>query len=225
MNSRLLPLLGSVFSLFFALPSSAQREVRVRGLALQPGVPEELQAGNAAGKGPVGVVKVKSFLNHEFDTLKLEGNQLNFTAVAAGGPAEEIGSCEIPAKAASVILVFLPVAPDSKTCRIVVVEDSAKAFPPGSYKIANLSEFPMKIELEKKEFEFKAGEIRSIEDPPVGANQASGMRGFSQREGEWQAFVSSIWPHPGGKRVLQLVTANPATGQLEMRGVRDIAKP
>ena len=83
----------------------------------------------------------------------------------------------------------------------------------------------MKIELEKKEFEFKPGEIRAIEDPPVGANQASGMKGYSQQDGEWQAFVSAIWPHPGGKRVLQLVTANPATGQLEMRGVRDIAKP
>ena len=229
MTSRLLPLLGSVFSLLLALPASAQREVRVRGLALQPGVPEELQAGDAAGKGAVGVVKVKSFLNHEFDTLKLKGNQLKFTAkadaAADAGPAVEIGTCEIPAKAASVILVFLPDAPDSKTCKIVVVEDSAKAFPPGSYKIANLSEFPVKIELEKKEFEFKAGEIGGIEDPPVGANQASGMKGYSQREGEWQVFVSSLWPHPGGKRVLQLITANPGTGQLEMRGVRDIAKP
>lgn len=225
MNPRLLPLLGSVFSLLLALPASAQREVRVRGLALQPGVPEELQAGDAAGKGAVGVVKVKSFLNHEFDTLKLKGNKLKFTAAAEAGPAVEIGTCEIPAKAASVILVFLPDAPDSKTCKIVVVEDSAKAFPPGSYKIANLSEFPVKIELEKKEFEFKAGEIGGIEDPPVGANQASGMKGYSQREGEWQVFVSSLWPHPGGKRVLQLITANPGTGQLEMRGVRDIAKP
>lgn len=225
MDSRLLPLLGSVISLFLALPASAQREVRVRGLALQPGLPEELQAGDAGGKGPAGVVKVKSFLNHEFDTLKLKDNKLKFTAAAAGGPAEEIGSCEIPAKAASVILVFMPDAPDSKTCKIVVVEDSAKAFPPGSFKIANLSEVPVKIELEKKEFEFKPGEIGTIEDPPVGANQASGMKGYSQREDGWQAFVSAIWPHPGGKRVLQLVTANPATGQLEMRGVRDIAKP
>lgn len=225
MNSRLLPLFGSVFSLLLALPASAQREVRVRGLALQPGVPEEMQAGDAAGKSPAGVVKVKSFLNHEFDTLKLKGNKLSFTTAAAGGPVEEIGSCEIPAKAASVILVFMPDAPDSKTCKIVVVEDSAKAFPPGSYKIANLSEVPVKIELEKKEFEFKPGEIRCIEDPPVGANQASGMKGYREKEGEWQVFVSSLWPHPGGKRVLQLVTANAATGQLEMRGVRDIAKP
>lgn len=225
MNSRLLPLLALVVSLVFSLPVSAQREVRVRGLALQPGVPEEMQAGDAAGKGPAGVVKVKSFLNHEFDTLKLKGNPLKLTAAASDGPAAEIGSCEIPAKAASVILVFINEGPDSKSCKIVVVEDSAKAFPPGSFKIANLSEVPVKIELEKKEFEFKPGEVGTIEDPPVGANQASGMKGYSQREGEWQAFVSAIWPHPGGKRVLQLVTANPATGQLEMRGVRDIAKP
>jgi hypothetical protein len=225
MTSRLFPLLGTLFSLLLALPASAQREVRIRGLALQPGVPAELRAGDAAGKGPAGVVKVKSFLNHEFDTLKLKGDKLKFTAAADDGPAVEIGACEIPAKVASVILVFMPDAPESKTCKVVVVEDSAKAFPPGSYKIANLSEVAVKIELEKKEFEFKAGDIGLIEDPPVGANQASGMKGYSQKEGEWQVFVSSLWPHPGGKRVLQLITANPATGQLEMRGVRDIAKP
>lgn len=225
MNFRLLPLLGTVCSLLLALPASAEREVRIRGLALQAGVPAELQAGNAEGKGPAGVVRVKSFLNHEFDTLKLQGNQLKFTASADAGPAAEVGTCEIPAKAASVILVFMPDGPESKTCKIVVVEDSAKSFPPGSYKIANLSEVPVKIELEKKEFEFKPGEIRAIVDPPVGANQASGMKGFSQKDGAWQPFVSSLWPHPGGKRVLQLVTVNPATGQLEMRGVRDIAKP
>ena len=211
-------------SLGLAATAPAERECRIRGLALQAGVPATVRVTEADAKDPAGVIQVKSFLNHEFDTLKLKGDRLVFTDDANPG-AEALGSCDLPAKAVSVILVFVPEGPGKTACKVVAVEDGAKDFPAGSFKVVNLSSLAVKIELEKKPFEFQPGEIRSIEDPPVGATQSSGMRGYCLRDEKWQSFAAGIWPHPGTKRVLQVLTENPVTKQVEMKGVRDVAAP
>jgi hypothetical protein len=49
------------------------------------------------------------------------------------------------------------------------------------------------------------------------------MKAFCLKEGNWQRIGSGVWTSPGKKRVLQLFFVNSATGQLEMRGFRDIA--
>jgi hypothetical protein len=72
-------------------------------------------------------------------------------------------------------------------------------------------------------YEFKGGESKIIEDPPVAENNSSGMKAFSFTDGEWHRIASGVWPHPGEKRVLQVLFTNPATQQVEIRGVRDVA--
>lgn len=228
MNARLFSTIIAVLLPCFT--ASAAQELKVRGIAVESGVPgEEVQAHNEAGTDNAGVVKLKTFLNHEFDTLKLKDAKLVFTAkpdpASAKDPAEVLGSCEIPGKVKSVILLFLPETPGKPACKVAVVEDGAKAFPAGSIKVANLSPLPIKIELEKKSYEFKPGEIRAILNPPVGANNSSGMKSYCQRDGKWENFSSGMWPHPGDKRVLQVFFENPATKQVECRGIRDVAKP
>jgi hypothetical protein len=230
MNARSIAALCAALLPWFVLPASAQQECKVRGLSLQPVVEgSEVHAHDEAGTATFGQVHIKSFLNHEFDTLKFKGPKLVFTAKAdpasAKDPAELIGSCEIPANVKSVILLFVPEVAGQPASKILVVEDSAKAFPPGSVKVANLSSMTVKIELEKQPFEFKAGETGLIKDPPVGPNQSGGAKGFVEREAKWQLFYSGMWPHPGQKRVLQILVENPATKQVEIRGVRDVSKP
>jgi hypothetical protein len=231
MNVRIAAaLIAAALPVITVLPAAGQQECRVRALSLQAGAtPAELHAHVEAGTSTAGVVTIKTFLNHEHDTLKLRGSKLVFTAkpspASARDAAVRVGSCEIPAAAKSVILLFIPETAGQPACRIVVVDDAAKAFPPGSIKVVNLSASPVKIQLEDQSFEFKQGEIRAIPDPPVGPNQASAMKGFFQRDGKWQDFASGAWPHPGDKRVLQILTDNPATKQVEIRGIRDVAKP
>jgi hypothetical protein len=215
---------------FAPLASAAPPECRVRALVLQAGATsEQLHAHAEAGTATAGVVTVKTFLNHEYDTLKLKSPKLVFTAkpdpASAKDVAARIGTCEIPAAAKSVILLFITETPGQPACKIVVVDDSAKAFPAGSFAIVNRSALPVKIQLEDQSFEFKPGEIRAIPNPPVGPSQASAMKGFCKRAGEWENFASGVWPHPGDKRVLQILTDNPTTNQVEIRGVRDVAKP
>jgi len=205
-------------------------ECRVRALALQAGAAgPELHAHAETGTATAGKVTVKTFLNPEYDTLKLKSPKPVFTAKPTPPNAKNAAApgraCEIPAAAKSVILLFLAEKPGQPACKVVVVDDSAKAFPAGSFEIINLSALPVKIQLEDQSFEFKPGEIRAIPNPPVGPGQASAMKGLCKRDGKWVDFSSGAWPHPGDKRVLQILTDNPATKQVEIRGVRDVAKP
>jgi hypothetical protein len=172
---------------------------------------------------------VKSFLNHEAATLKLKSPKIVLTTHAGAAsekdPAQLIGSCELPAKGGSVILLFVPEKPDSPTSKILVIDDSKKAFPAGTFKVANLSSLPVKLELEKKAFDFKPGEVLNIVDPPVNDASASTVKGTCESEGEWKNFFSSSWPHPGGKRVLQVIIDNPDSKLVDIRGFRDVATP
>ncbi len=223
MNLRPFVLAAAALSIGSAIPAAAQGECRIRGIALKPGVPETVQVKEDDGKTVAGEIQVKSYLNHEFQTLKFTGTQLVFTS--AVDPAAVLGRCGIPAKAKSLILLFVPEAADPATFKVLVVDDQATAFPAGSFQVINLSPDPVKIELESEPFEFKPGEARVIGGPPVNDARSSAMRAYFQRDGKWQTFASGIWPHPGGKRVLQVITSNPASGQLEMKGLRDVATP
>jgi hypothetical protein len=206
------------------------QEYQVRGLTLGQDNPgPEVHIHQDGGAPDAGVLEVKSFLNDERTALKLKGSKIVLTtqagAASAKDPAQLIGSCQLPAGGGSVILLFLPEKPGSPTSKIVVVDDSKKAFPPGSFKILNLSSLPVKIELEKKAFDFKPGEIRNIENPPVNDANSSGFKGTCESGGKWEMFGSGMWPHPGGKRGLQVIIDNPDTKLVDLRGIRDVATP
>jgi hypothetical protein len=214
----------------FASPAAAApEEYRVRGLSLQFNAPPEIHIHSADGKTSAGVLHPKSFLNHEYDLLETKGGPVVFTAKAdpASAKVDEdvIGQCDLPTKPGSYILVFLPDEAKATKSKVVLVDSSAKAFPPGSFKVLNLSSVAVKIELEGKPFDFKPGETELIKDPPVGENQTAGMKASFERDGKWHTISSGIWPHPGEKRVLQVITESGATKRLELKGVRDVAKP
>lgn len=172
-------------------------------------------------------VTVKSYLNHEAESLAVVGDEILFTAAANRTSLKDplVARLKVPAGLRTAILMFLPGdgKPGSPRFRILPIDDGTRAFPRGSLKVINLSQSPLRIELEKKPFDFKSGETRLIEDPPVGEANASAMRSFSFRSGEWQRVAAGNWPHPGQKRVLQVAFDNAASGSVEMRGIRDIA--
>lgn len=212
-----------------ALPANGQ-EYKIRGISLQPDFPvTEVHVHQDGGRADAGVVQVKSFLNHEADVLKLKGPKIVLTtqagAASAKDPALTVGSCTLPAKGGSVILLLLPDSPGKPASKVIVLDDSKKGFPPGSVKVLNLSSLPVKIELEKKPFDFAAGEIRDIPDMPVNDASSAGMKATCERDGKWEVFSSGLWPHPGTKRVLQVITDNPATKLVDIRGFRDVAEP
>lgn len=206
--------------------------LRVRGLSFQlDSPPTDVFAHDAAGDGTVPGVRldVKSYLNHEFSGLPIKGDSLVFTKSAdpAGikDSASVVARAKVPAGFRSGIFMFLPGTGKAgdPPFRVLVIDDAKKAFPPGSLKILNLSPLEVRIQLEKEVFSFKSGETKLIEDPPVAANQSSGMRAFCLKDGKWQRIGAGIWPHPGTKRVLQVLFENPKSKQVELRGIRDVA--
>lgn len=207
--------------------------LKLRGVAFQTDQPlGEIYAHDpaAAAEGLPGVkVVVKKYLNHEVDVVPVKGSNLVFTTkpdpASAKASTDVVAKVQLPANLKSGIFIFLPGSgrAGDPMCRVLVVDDQVRSFPRGSLKVLNLSPLPVRIQLEKKNFDFKSGETRLIEDPPVGPNHTSGMVAYSHRGGEWQRIGAGIWPHPGDKRVLQILFENPRSKQIEMTGIRDVA--
>lgn len=213
-------------------PPEKEKGTRIRGLIFQPemNLPEVFAHDPAAQKpGPGVAVHAKNYLNHEGANMVFIGRDVVFTKSAnpesMRSPAEVIARASMPgAQLKSGVFLFLPGSGKAgePMARVLIIDDSRSEFPPGALKMVNLSRLPVRVQLESQNFDFKSGEIRNIENQPVGDNNVSGMRAFSFHDGQWQRIGAGMWPPPGSKRVIQLMYENPATGNVEIRGIRDI---
>ena len=218
------------------LPLAAQQKpvlrAEIRLLAFQPGLAlDAAYAHDPAAPDPATAVSVKvpvkSYLNHEFSTMILAGRRIIFTTqperASLTQEAELLGEATLPEGVRSAILLCLPAAAGDKArFRILVIDDSKRAFPAGTFRVSNLSSQLVRIVLEEKTYQFKPGEIQLITDPPVRAGNQSGMKAFALHDDVWQRIGSGIWPHPGHNRVVQVLFTNPATGQVQLRAYDDV---
>ncbi len=218
------------------LPLAAQQKTafraEIRLLAFQPGQAiDEVYAHDPAAPDPATAVSVKmpvkSYLNHEFSTVVLTGRRIVFTTqperASLTQAADLLGEATLPEGVRSAILLCLPAAEGDKVrFRILVIDDSKRAFPAGTFRVSNLSPQLVRIVLEEKTYEFKPGEIQLITDPPVRDGNQSGMKAFAFHDNIWQRIGSGIWPHPGRNRVVQVLFTNPTTGQVQLRAYDDV---
>lgn len=224
---------GSCLAIFnIMLASFAEaREVQVRALCFKSGFPLELHAHEPSGSSTAGLLPLKSFLNHEKNTLKFEGTRLVFTRRSAPASAtsvdETIGAVEIPPEMDSTILLFIPEPANGNKDRyeVIPVGDSGKSFPAGTYKVANLAKLPVKVEVGGDSHEFEPGEMKVIAKINYGENQAADMRAFAKKEDRWQMVSSGVWSDPGSRRVLQIFTSDPVSGRVTLKGIRDNMVP
>ena len=213
----------------WVLPATGAPEAfRVRALGVQFKGPAELHVHDAAGKSTAGTLHPKSYLNHEFEPLQTKGGALVLSTKSDPSSAkvaeDVVGECELPGKPGSYILLLLP-GENANRSKVVVVDAGAAAFPVGTFKVLNTTSYPLKIDVQGKIFEFKAGDSGLIKDPPVSENQTSAVKVTYEKDGKWETLSSAVWPHPGPKRVLQIFSEDPSTKMLRVSGVKDIAKP
>ena len=212
-----------------AASAFAQQEIRVRALSFIPDFPVELHAHDPSGSETAGLVEIKSFLNHEAGLVKCSNGRVVFTRrsnpVSATRVDEVLGGVDLPLGMKSCILLFLPESkePEVFRSRVIAIEDSAASFPAGSFLFSNLSKFPVRLELGSEKLEIAAGETKSIADITYGDSQTVGVRVYSQQDDEWTLVAGGVWTNPGSKRVLQIVTLDPASGRVELKGLRDVA--
>ena len=206
--------------------------LKIRSLSFQLDTPPtDVFAHDPALGGKIPGVKIdmKSYLNHEFNLQPSHPENLVFTKSADPASLKDaanvIAKAKVPANLKSGIFMFLPGSGKAGETpfRVLVIEDSQKAFPAGSFKVINLSPHRVRIQLENQNYPFASGETKVIEDPPVGANNSSSMKAFTAIGGQEQRIAATLWPHPGTKRSLQVMFLNPKTQQVEIRGIRDVA--
>lgn len=212
-------------------PAGATR-VELRLLAFAPPQDSgELFVHDPAAKDDAAgiAVRLKSYLNHENVSLGLLGRELIFSAsprrTSLTQPGAQLARVTLPAGKREFILLFLPQTQEGRVgWQVLPIDDSLRGFPPGSIQILNLSASPVRIQLEETDFEFKSGESKLIADPPVGRNQHAAMTAHAFVEGEWRRIGAGLWPHPGRKRTVQILFDEPASGQVQLRGFRDVVE-
>lgn len=222
----------TIAALVLAVPSAALagfRPVAVRALTMTAGFPVAgVYAHSPGSKDPGVKLKVKNFLNHEFDAIEVAGNNLVLTSKAEpssiADKAAVIGEITVPAGLKSAILLFLP-GKTMGTGTVRMVADGKSDFPPGAILFVNATRSDLRMEIEGKPFEAKAGENLVIRDQPIADNQSSNVKAFIMVGGKWVQFSSAIWPHPGKKRVLKVAAESSQAGKIELRDIKDISMP
>lgn len=221
--------LAGSLPLFAQQPQGAKAELRL--LAFDPAMAAAevfLQDPAAPADTPAVKTELKTYLNHEFAAISLVSRKVMITAksdrASLTREGELLGEVSLPAGGDSAILMMLPGKPGSKAkFQVMTVPDAKKVFPSGSLDIINLSPTGLRLKLEQKVFDLKAGQVTLIENPPVREGGMIGMRAATMKDGAWTEIATSLWPHPGEGRVLMIVFQDPKSNQIRLKGFDDVA--
>ena len=204
--------------------------IRLRFLAFQPNLATReayLHDPASANPGNGIQVHVKSYLNHETLPAVLASRNVVFTKspdpASIKKPELWLSEATLPADLRSAVLLFMPEPKNAKfPFRIMVIDDSRNVFPPGTFRITNLSPSTVRIELEKRPWIIKPGTTEFLSDPPVRHGNLCGMKTYVFENQSWRRIASGLWPHPGKKRVIQLLYYHPAANQVQLRAFDDV---
>jgi hypothetical protein len=221
--------LTAMVSVAFAQgPPPVQAKLRLLAYLSDLQQPEIFAHDPTAADNVPGVrAAIKGYLNDEFSSVTTKSRKVVFTTKADHAsikrPGELIGEGTLPATGNTAIFVFLPGKPGDKAkSQIMAIDDSKRAFPPGSYHVTNISSQTVRLMLEKTTYDFTPGKAIQITDPPVRATGQSGMRAFVQKGDKWTPISAGLWPHPGEGRNLALIFQSPTSGNMELRAFDDV---
>lgn len=226
----LLPLLAATI-----LPARAQKpqsvKMELRLLAFGPELPQvDCYAQDPAAPDTAASVEapIRTYLNHQFATVPLTSRRVVFTEkpdrASLTREGETLIDTTLPEGVRSAILLVVPGKPGDKAkFRAVVIDDSKKAFPAGSYHATNLSAIPIRLMLEKEAFDFPAGKVLLIEKPPFHEGNMSSMRTFAFQNDAWKPISTGLWARPVETRGVLVFYQDPAAGTIQLRAYDDIA--
>lgn len=223
--------LGGLISLSSAQNGPPPAKVEIRMLAFSPDqrMDDVFAQDPAAEPTAVSVpAPIKTYLNQQFTAMEIKSRKIVFTSkpdrASLGREGEIVAEVSLPDKVNSAILLFLPGKPGGKTkYQALVVDDSKTSFPGGTFIGINLSAIPVRLMLEQKVFDFQPGKFVLISEIPTRAGQQIGMRAAALNKNEWMPIASSIWSHPGKARSVLIFYQDPASGNIQLRAVDDVA--
>lgn len=207
----------------------AEKGRHIRGLSFR--LEDKLDEVYCWGDKVPGVkIEVKNYLNDIAGYLPFDGStDLVLTnspdPKSVQDPAAVLAKVKFQPAIKSAVFMILPGTrkEGDPKYRVLVLEDGVGEFPPGSLKLMNLSPAAVRMQLENQNFDVKSGEIRLIKNPPTGENHNAAMSVFYMKGDKWQMFGNSAMVAPDKARVFEVFFENPASGKVEMRGIRDVA--
>jgi hypothetical protein len=217
------------------LPARAQKppsvKMELRLLAFGPELPPTdcFAQDPAAPETAISVeAPIRTYLNHQFSTVSLTSRRVVFTEkpdrASLTRDGETLIDATLPEGVRSAILLVVPGKPGDKAkFRAVIIDDSEKAFPVGSYHATNLSAIPIRLVLEKKTFDFPAGKVLLIEKPPFHEGNMSSMRTFAFQDNAWKPVSTGLWARPVETRGVLVFYQDPGAGTIQLRAYDDIA--
>ena len=197
-------LLG-VLSASLLSPLHAQGlKLRMRMLAFKSSIEfAEAFAQDPAAEPTAASTKanIKGYLNRESVTVSLKSNKVVFTTKpdrpSMTRDGETIAEVAIPGRLTTALLFFLPSKAGGKTkSQVMVIDDSKRAFPAGSFNITNLSPNRVKLVLQGKEFDYPPGNNGLITDIPADAQGQIGVKAWALVDNKPVEILSSIWTKP-----------------------------
>ena len=116
--------------------------------------------------------------------------------------------------------------PSGKTAgevyRCLVLPDDTKNFPPGGFRLINMSPTKLRFAMGNERFELLPGSIRMLEK--IGGARDDGRFTYvaQYQDGEtWNRLSTGFWTRRDKIRSLQIVFLDPQTQRLTMRGYDD----
>lgn len=211
--------------LVMCLPLAAQEEprdleVRTLCFSYSSGLKELSLAGDLEGKSQ-SEVQLKKYLGNEVLELTLLGDRL-----LVGKPGEEgfqaWETVAIPQSLREVLLVFFPNNDSKKPYRVMAFDDSAKAFPLGSFYLANRSSSSLRFIVGEEPYEVKPGKSKLLSEfKNKKANGQVSYYAYYQEGKDWRRLSTGFWTVVERKRTFQIAYENAKTGRLELRGYSD----
>lgn len=171
---------------------------------------------------------IKTYLNHQFSTISLKSKKVVFTSkpdrASLTREGETLLETTLPDGVTSAILLVVPGKPGDKAkCRALIINDSKKAFPAGSYHATNMSSSQVRLTLEQTNFDFNPAQVIVIEKPPTRDGRMSSMKTFVVKGKELKPVSTGLWPCPEKTRGLLVFFQDPISGNIQLRAFDDVA--
>jgi len=143
---------------------------------------------------------------------------------AAGKPViEPMAVAKLPATGSEFLFLLVPSGRQTgEVYRCMVLDDGTKNFPPGGFRLINMSPSKLRFAMGNERFELLPGSIRMLEK--IGGALEDGRFAYvaQYQDGEtWSRLSTGYWTRRDKIRSVQIAFLDPKTQRLTMRGYDD----
>ena len=224
---HLLCLLLAIATPSLAAPSDG-RPIRFRTLCFEfaPG-DHTITASGDPTLASTATVELSRRLDSSQDQLTVTADRvvLGKLGTDAGGKQviEPMAVAKLPTTGSEFLFLLVPSGKQTgEIYRCLVLPDGTKDFPPGGFRLINMSASKLRFAMGNERFELLPGSIRML--PRIDGAEEDGRFAYvaQYQDGEtWNRLSTGFWTRREKVRSVQIAFLNPQTRRLTLRGYDD----